>query len=86
MTPCVSSTSSVRAMSKMLFTPAHTTSNGVRPNSVKSADTSGIGLQVIDKFKEMPTHGVFSATVDPAKTPSYKNRHARPMCQYPDHN
>ena len=36
----VSSTSSVRGMSRMDFTPAHTTATGVRPSSVRSADTS----------------------------------------------
>eukprot|EP00965_Chrysotila_dentata_P086703 2861726-Pleurochrysis_carterae.AAC.7 len=39
-TPCVSSTSSVRAMSRILLIPAHTTATGVLDSSTKSADTS----------------------------------------------
>eukprot|EP00760_Papus_ankaliazontas_P004281 PhM_4_TR1176/c0_g1_i1/m.14206 len=38
--PCVSSTSNVRGMSRMDLTPALTTHTGVRPSSVRSADTS----------------------------------------------
>mmetsp|Transcript_31589 Transcript_31589/g.73526 ORF Transcript_31589/g.73526 Transcript_31589/m.73526 type:complete len:204 (+) Transcript_31589:1503-2114(+) len=39
-TPCVSSTSSVRPMSRIDLTPAHTTATGVRPSSTRSAETS----------------------------------------------
>mmetsp|Transcript_40864 Transcript_40864/g.91680 ORF Transcript_40864/g.91680 Transcript_40864/m.91680 type:complete len:242 (-) Transcript_40864:235-960(-) len=39
-TPCVSKYSSVLGMSRMDFAPAQTTATGVRPSSVRSAETS----------------------------------------------
>mmetsp|Transcript_19724 Transcript_19724/g.54232 ORF Transcript_19724/g.54232 Transcript_19724/m.54232 type:complete len:229 (+) Transcript_19724:1266-1952(+) len=39
-TPCVSRYSSVFGMSRIDFAPAQTTATGVRPNSVRSAETS----------------------------------------------
>ena len=40
--PCVSSTSNVRGMSRMDLAPAQTTATGVRPSSVRSAETSRV--------------------------------------------
>ena len=41
-TPCVSRYSNVRGMSNTLLAPAHTTHTGVRPSSVRSAETSNV--------------------------------------------
>mmetsp|Transcript_11870 Transcript_11870/g.19494 ORF Transcript_11870/g.19494 Transcript_11870/m.19494 type:complete len:227 (+) Transcript_11870:311-991(+) len=41
-TPCVSKYSRVLGKSRIDFAPAHTTATGVRPNSVRSAETSHV--------------------------------------------